>query len=139
MDKSVSVEEFFANIYVPFDTEFFVAQWDDESAQVFLTELYHILYTRQMQTVRVANWTYSRGFSWSSLPLFARRKDMQGIVLKAALIPHVCNSYVLAYFTTPQNRRELTFLSNSNNSYRSIIFKNRIKSITFIKFLHKAN
>jgi hypothetical protein len=92
MDKSTSIEEFFTDIYVPFDSEFLVVQWSAESAQVSLNELYHVLYTRPLQTFCVANWTYSGGFSWSSVPLFARRKDLQGIAIKGAVIPYVRTS-----------------------------------------------
>jgi hypothetical protein len=89
VDKNTSVEEFFAGIYVPFDSEVLVAQWSAGRLQLALTELYHVLYTRPLLTSRVANWTSGGGLSWSSVSLFARRKDLQGIAIKVAVIPHV--------------------------------------------------
>jgi hypothetical protein len=97
MDKNTSLEEFFVNIYIPFDCEFLVAQWSAETLKVSVTEIYHLVHTRPLQTFSIANWTSGDGFSWSSVPLFTRRKNLQGITIKGAVISYVRISYVHMY------------------------------------------
>jgi hypothetical protein len=97
MNDSTSLEEFFANIYIPFDCEFVVAQWSVTTLQLSLTELYRVVYDRPLQTFRIANWTYRRGFSWSSAPFFARRRNLQGITIKGAAIPYVRIACISVY------------------------------------------
>lgn len=89
MDSSTSVEEFFAGIHIPFDSEFLVAQWSAQRVQLSLTELYRVHYASPLQTFCIGNWTYNGGLSWSSVPFFTRRKDLKGIAIKAAVIPYV--------------------------------------------------
>jgi hypothetical protein len=96
VNESTSLEKLFANIYIPFDCEFLVAQWSVTSLELSLTELYRVFYNRPLQTFRVANWTSRGGFSWSSVPFFSRR-NLQGITIKGAAIPYVRISFVSVF------------------------------------------
>jgi hypothetical protein len=89
MGESTLLEEFVVDIHLPFDCEFLVVQRSAETPVISLTETYHVLYNSSLQTSCVANFTPGIGFSWSSLSFFARRKDLQGITIKGAVIPYV--------------------------------------------------
>jgi hypothetical protein len=97
MQKRIPLEELFANIYIPFDCEFIVAQWSVTNTEVSLTEIYRVLYNIPLQTFRTANWTSTGGFSWSTAPFVLRRGNLQGISIKAAVVPYVCISYACVY------------------------------------------
>jgi hypothetical protein len=89
LDTLVSLEEFFDKAYIPFDTEFVVAQSSAGSSDVSLTELYHVHFTLPLQMFPVGNWSSLTGLTWSSAPLARRRADLHGIVIKGALRPQV--------------------------------------------------
>jgi hypothetical protein len=90
---SMTVEEFFADIHIPLDCEFLVAErWggrDDEGAGFSITELYHVHRTRALQVYNLGNWSSGTGLNWTNVPLYRRRRDLQGIILKGAFIPDV--------------------------------------------------
>jgi hypothetical protein len=94
MDKKTSPEEFLGDIYIPFDCEFLLVQRSAEGSAIFVTETYRITYNSALQTSRVARFTPGIGLSWSSAPFFVRRKDLQGLAIKAAVIPYVCITYI---------------------------------------------
>jgi hypothetical protein len=93
LDSETTVEEFFADIHIPLDCEFLVAQrWggvEDEGAVFSITELYRVHSTRALQADILGNWSSSSGLQWTDVPLYHRRRDLQGIVLKGAFIPDV--------------------------------------------------
>lgn len=96
MDTTVLMEEFFADIYIPFDSEFLVAQHssgvDNDNCEVSLTEVYRVRDTLPLQQNRVANWSAVSGLSWTTVHLHQRR-DLQGVVIRCVFIPEVCPFY----------------------------------------------
>jgi hypothetical protein len=92
MDTTVLMEEFFADIYIPFDSEFLVAQYysgvDNDIYEVSLTEVYKIRDTLPLQQNRVANWSAVSGLSWTTERVLQRR-DLQGVVIRCVFIPEV--------------------------------------------------
>jgi hypothetical protein len=98
MDTTVLMEEFFADIYIPFDSEFLVAQHsagvDNDNYEVSLTEVYRIRDTLPLQQYRVANWSAVNGISWTTLRV-QQRRDLQGVVIRCVFIPEVCPFYAI--------------------------------------------
>lgn len=94
VDEAVSLEEFFAGTYIPFNSEFLVAQTSPGSrgrgvVDASLTEVYHVHPTLPLQIFRIGNWSSVAGLSWSSVPLVRRRGDLHGTLIKGALRPQV--------------------------------------------------
>jgi hypothetical protein len=89
LDSATSMSEFFADIFIPFDCELLVAQWEDGGVEMSITEVYHVHPTRPLQLYRVAKWTCGSGLTWSAVPLYHRRRNLQAIVLKGAYITDV--------------------------------------------------
>jgi hypothetical protein len=102
LDSLVSVEEVFNKTYIPFDSEFVVAQGPSGSSdgilRVALTEFYHVHATLHLQKFRVGDWNSVTGLSWANVPFALRRTHLQGIVIKGALRPQVilCSSSLIA-------------------------------------------
>jgi len=98
MDTTISMEEFFADIYIPFDSEFLVAQHyfgvDNDNYEVSLTEVYRIRNTLPLQQYRVANWSAVSGLSWTNVRV-QQRRDLQGVVIRCVFIPEVCPFYTI--------------------------------------------
>jgi hypothetical protein len=92
MDSTVLMEEFFADIYIPFDSEFLVAQYssgvDNDNYEVSLTEVYRIRDTLSLQQYRVANWSAVSGLNWTTVRV-QQRRDLQGVVMRCVFIPEV--------------------------------------------------
>jgi hypothetical protein len=92
MEQATSIEEFFSDIYVPFDSEFLVAQsssgLSNENSAVSLTEVYKVQSTLPLQTNRIANWSSVSGLSWTTVDLHQRR-DLQGVVMRCVFLPEV--------------------------------------------------
>jgi len=93
MDTTTSIEDFFANIHIPFNSEFLVAQdasgVDSKYLVVTLTEVYRVRATLPLQQHRVANWSSVSGIKWTTAHLYDRR-DLQGITIKCVFVPEVC-------------------------------------------------
>jgi hypothetical protein len=92
MDTTMLLEEFFADIYIPFDSEFLVAQHssgvDNDNFKVSLTEVYRVRDNLPLQKYRVANWSEVDGLSWTTLHVHQRR-DLQGAVIRCVFLPEV--------------------------------------------------
>jgi hypothetical protein len=90
-----SLEDFFADIYIPLDCEFLVAQrsngTEEGDLEVLLTEVYNVHPTRPLQINPVARWSSNSGLKWSEISFLERRADLQGISLKAAVFNDVSN------------------------------------------------
>jgi hypothetical protein len=93
VDAMTSLEEFFVKTYIPFDSEFLVAQSSSGSrgrgVEASLTEVYHVHSTLPLQIFRIGNWSSVTGLSWSAVPFVQRRGDLHGTLIKAALRPQV--------------------------------------------------
>jgi hypothetical protein len=89
VEQATSIEEFFSDIYVPFDSEFLVAQsssgLSNENSAVSLTEVYKVL---PLQTNRIANWSSVTGLSWTNVDIHQRR-DLPGVVIRCVFLPEV--------------------------------------------------
>ncbi|KDR16868.1 hypothetical protein L798_08610 [Zootermopsis nevadensis] len=84
LNTASSLQGFFANISIPFDCEFLVAQEEDDHV-VVLTEVYRVSPSLPLQTYRFGEWTQRGGMICVSVGLYQRRTGLQGAVLKTAV------------------------------------------------------
>jgi hypothetical protein len=102
MDSVMALDMFFSEIYIPVDCELLVAQrcvgTDDEGVEIKITEVYNVHPTRTLQMHRVGTWNLGNGINWTNIPLYHRRRDLQGIVLKGAFIPDVRKTHMFPLF-----------------------------------------
>lgn len=84
LNTTSSLQDFFANINIPFNCEFLVAQKKDGHV-VILTEVYRVSSSLPLQTYRFARWTRSEGLNSASVGFYQRRNGLQGAVLKTAI------------------------------------------------------
>jgi hypothetical protein len=93
LDSETTVKEFFADIHIPLDCEFLVVQrWvgiKDEGVEFSIQDVFHVHPTRALQTYTLGNWSSGSGLTWINIPMYHRRRDLQGIILKGAFIPDV--------------------------------------------------
>jgi hypothetical protein len=93
LDSETTAKEFFADILIPLDCEFLVAQrWvgiKDEGVEFSITDVYHVHPTRALEMYALGNWSSGSGLTWIDVPMYHRRRDLQGIILKGAFIPDV--------------------------------------------------
>ncbi|XP_023716974.2 probable glutamate receptor [Cryptotermes secundus] len=88
LDSETTVKDFFADIHLPMDCEFLVAQRClDEDVEFSITGVYHVHPTGALQMYALGNWSSGRGLTWIDIPMHHRRRDLQGIILKGAFIP----------------------------------------------------
>ena len=99
----MALDKFFAQIYIPIDCEFLVAQrsfgTDGQGVQFKITEVYYVHPSRALQINHAGNWSSSNGLTWTNIPFYYRRRDLQGIMLKGAFIPDVSNTDGLSLFS----------------------------------------
>ena len=82
MNSSLQVEHLLANIYIPIDSEFLVAQ--EELLGVFrIVEVYRVNRTQPLQIHRVATWSPQDGDNWEPGGLYERRQNFHGHVIRA--------------------------------------------------------
>ena len=88
-----SIENFFSNIKIPYDCEFFVTQPlinnDKREDGISIIEIYQDHPTRSLQKHLVAHWTVSGGLNWSASLLIQRRANLHGIPIRVALTSDV--------------------------------------------------
>jgi hypothetical protein len=93
LDPTVSMEKFFADIHIPCDSEFLVAEFLNVAGQgdvaLSLTEVYQVDPARGLQKNRSGSWSSVTGLTWSALPFHKRRADLQGITVRAAIVADV--------------------------------------------------
>jgi hypothetical protein len=93
LNSEKTAKEFFADIHIPLDCEFLVSQrcvgMKGEDVEFSVTDVYHVHPTRALQMHALGNWSTGSGLTWISIPMYHRRRDLQGIILKAAFIPDV--------------------------------------------------
>ncbi|XP_069704868.1 glutamate receptor ionotropic, kainate 3-like [Periplaneta americana] len=85
LDKKTPLEYIFAEIYIPPNCEFLVAE---NGSVVSLIEVYNVNRTLPLQIQHTGNWSLSNGASWTTIPFHERRGDLQGIILQSGV-----NSY----------------------------------------------
>jgi hypothetical protein len=82
LDTNTSLEQFFTDINISFDSQFLVAQPQSDPV-VVLTEVYRVSPTLPLQTYRFRNWTAGGGLTWPSQGLYSRRKNLNGLTIQA--------------------------------------------------------
>jgi hypothetical protein len=80
LNTTSSLQEFFANVNIPFNCEFLVAQKEEDDV-VVLTEVYRVSPSLPLQTYRFCNWSANSGLTCSSVGLYQRRGNLEGLVL----------------------------------------------------------
>jgi hypothetical protein len=95
LDTSMSLEQFFTNINIPFDCQLLVAR--PQSAQsdhiIVLTEVYCVNPTLPLQTYCFGNWTAGGGLTCPSQGLFMSRKNLKGFTIQAICLSVRGNLY----------------------------------------------
>jgi len=98
-----SIENFFSNIKIPLDCEFFVTQPlinnDKREDGLSITEIYHDHPSRILQKHLVAHWTVCGGLHWSASLLIQRRANLHGISIRVGLTSHVSTATVCNLLT----------------------------------------
>jgi len=93
-----SVENFFSNIKIPYDCEFFVTQPlinnDKREDGISIMEIYQDHPSRSLQKHLVAHWTVSGGLNWSASLLTQRRANLHGISIRVCLTSDVSTTTV---------------------------------------------
>ena len=88
-----SIENFFSNIKIPYDCEFFVTQPlinnDKTEDGLSIIEIYQDHPSWSLQKHLVAHWTISDGLNWSASLLIQRRANLHGIPIRVGLISDV--------------------------------------------------
>jgi hypothetical protein len=88
IERNAHLEELFANIDIPFDCEFLVAQQEDAHT-VVLREVYRISASIPMQIYEFGTWTSINGLTLSAVSFYQRRSNLQGLLFKT-ICPEVC-------------------------------------------------
>ena len=92
VDTKWPLDEFFSDVYIPFDCEFVVVQLlGDEGA--ILTEVYRVKPSFPLQKYRFGTWSTRDSLFCTDKGFYQRRDNLQGIALKTASL----NASVLAY------------------------------------------
>ncbi|KAJ9574389.1 hypothetical protein L9F63_012947 [Diploptera punctata] len=78
------MEEFFEDINIPFDCEFFMAQRNNN--YIVLTEVYRVSSTSSLHTHHFGNWNLHDGFSHTNDTFYQRRSNLHGFVIKTGTI-----------------------------------------------------
>jgi hypothetical protein len=92
LDTNTSLEQFFADINIPFDCQFLVAQPQNDHV-VVLTEVYCVSPTLPLQTYRFGNWTAGGSLTWPSQGFYIRRKNLKGLTTPATRLSVRRNLY----------------------------------------------
>jgi hypothetical protein len=81
LEKNPHLEELFANIDIPFDSEFLVAQKEDDHT-VVLKEVYRINASFPINIHQFGTWTSLSGPSLPTVSFYQRRNNLQGLLFK---------------------------------------------------------
>jgi hypothetical protein len=76
-----NVDNFFADINIPFNCEFLVARPTKNSVALF--EVYRVAHGKPLNDIYFGRWTLMSGLVSQKTSLYLRRFDLQGIVIKA--------------------------------------------------------
>ena len=83
VDTKCSLDEFFSDVYIPFDCEFVVVQPAGDKGAI-LTEVYRVSPSFPLQKYRFGTWSASDGLFCTDKGFYQRRDNLQGIALKTA-------------------------------------------------------
>jgi hypothetical protein len=85
LDTKCPLDEFFSDVYIPFDCEFLVVQpGGDEGA--ILTEVYRVTPSYPLQKYRFGTWSAADGLFCTDKGFYQRRENLQGLPLKTAFL-----------------------------------------------------
>lgn len=76
-----NVDNFFADINIPFNCEFLVARPTRNSVALF--EVYRVAQGKPLNDIYFGRWTLMSGLVKEKASLYQRRSDLQGIVIRA--------------------------------------------------------
>ncbi|PSN34360.1 Ionotropic receptor 143 [Blattella germanica] len=100
MRNELSIEDFFANIYVTFDSEFLIAR--RESEETLLTEVYKVDEEWPLQKRLFGLWSPQKGLDTVDQSFYIRRNDLQGFVMRG--VTHETNQYTLLNYEGNQTK-----------------------------------
>jgi hypothetical protein len=76
-----NVENFFADMYIPFNCEFLVARPTKNSVALF--EVYRVAQGKPLSDIYFGRWTVVSGLVSPKASIYRRRSDLQGTVIQA--------------------------------------------------------
>jgi hypothetical protein len=98
-----SIENFFSNIKIPYDCQFYVTQPlinnDTREEGLSIIEIYQDHPSRSLQKHLVGHWTISGGLNWSASLLIHRRANLHGITIRVGLSSKVSTTKVCNFLT----------------------------------------
>jgi len=85
VDTTWPLDEFFSDVYIPFDCEFVVVQPAGDEGAV-LTEVYRVRPSSPLQKYHFGTWSAVDGLFCTDKSLYQRRDNLQGLALKTAFL-----------------------------------------------------
>lgn len=84
----MSLEDLLDNIYVPFDCEFIVAEFDLD--KILLTDVYKTHKGGVLLRGHFGTWSAHGGATLTKLHLYDRRRSLDGLVLRGTAVDVSC-------------------------------------------------
>lgn len=81
LDNTQTPREIFQDIYVPFNCEVLVAQ--NSGFEIKLTEVYQVAEGFPLNERAFGSWSNEAGLNATKLSLYERRRDLEGVTIKA--------------------------------------------------------
>jgi hypothetical protein len=85
VDKKWPLDEFFSDVYIPFNCEMVVVQPAGEEGAI-LTEVYRVGSSFPLQKYRFGTWSAGDGLFCTDKGFYQRRDNLQGLALRVAFI-----------------------------------------------------
>jgi hypothetical protein len=85
LDTRWPLDEFFSDVYIPFDCEFVVVQSARDEG-VILTEVYRVSPSFPLQKYRFGTWSAGDGLFCTDKGFYQRRDNLQGLALSTAFL-----------------------------------------------------
>jgi len=126
---STQTKVYLRGSYIPLDCQFIVAAPTGSGSVVF-TEVYHIRRNHRLQTIKLGEWHPASGPGWTNLSFYARRRDLQGVTINAAVISDV-SKFKQCLKTRPLTAHTLLYQPPINNTmyiaYCPVVLKSSSK------------
>ena len=94
--QNTSLEGMLQDMYVPFNCEFIVAQWENGYGYS-LYEIYRVSRESYLQIDNLGFWTIDKGLTCSLKSIYSRRWNLQVIILKTAVLKVKYLEYFCGY------------------------------------------
>jgi hypothetical protein len=85
VDTKWPLDEFFSDVYIPFDCEFMVVQPAGEEGAI-LTEVYRVSPSFPLQKYRFGTWSAGGGLICTDDGFYQRRDNLKELALKTAFL-----------------------------------------------------